>query len=244
MADPIAPVAPATPPVAPVPPVPVKPVVPAPAAPVVAPPPVPAVTSMTPATGPTSGGTVVAVAGSNLTGATEVKFGTSPAEFTVNSPTSMIATSPPGAQVVDVIVVTPAGLSVPGAKFTYTGTPVVVATCTEAPPVGSVGAVIPKVGVVLIMPPAKYGLKLHGYLSVVLPVEAAINDVVEMYAVSGRDHSGVLVSVFPPVGESINSHPASDGTNGDAASSVASNSGRMFRKVSATNWQSLGGGND
>ena len=48
----------------------------------------PTVTSFTPATGTTSGTTTVTITGTNLYGATAVKFGTTGASYTVTSPTN------------------------------------------------------------------------------------------------------------------------------------------------------------
>lgn len=210
-----------------------------------APPPAPTITAIAPAEGPTTGGTVVSITGADLAGATGVKFGASPAvSFTVNSATSIVATAPPGADAADVVVTTPAGSSATGTKFKYVGTPVVVANRTTSTPVGNDGAVIPKIGTVLVSCPAGYGVDKHGYLSAVLPADAAIDDLVEVHAISDRENSGILVSLFPPIGESIGSRPVSTGTNSDAASAVTSDSGRMFRKVSATNWRGIGGGSN
>jgi hypothetical protein len=73
----------------------------------------PIVSSVVPRTGNPSGGTVVAISGLQLTGATAVNFGTTPASsFHVNSDTSITATSPPGSGVVDVTVHSPTGTSV------------------------------------------------------------------------------------------------------------------------------------
>src|SRR5207245_2599382 len=72
----------------------------------------PTVTKVEPNSGPVAGGTSVTITGTNLTGATAVKFGsTSASVFTVNSATSIIATSPPGVGIVDVTVTTPGGTS-------------------------------------------------------------------------------------------------------------------------------------
>jgi hypothetical protein len=209
----------------------------------VAPKKVPTIASLAPAEGPTTGGTVVAITGTNLAGVFAVTFGPSPATFTVNSDTSIVATSPPGGEAADVVVTAPDGPSVAGSKFTYTGTPVVVAKLNRDPPVGNDGALITKGGVILVMAPADYRRTVFGNLAVTLPADVPVNDVIEIHAIAARDHEGILVSVFPPIGESIGNHPVSTGFNADAASSVASNSGRSFRKVSATNWQSVGGGN-
>ncbi|MGD0381748.1 MAG: IPT/TIG domain-containing protein, partial [Acidimicrobiales bacterium] len=82
----------------------------------------PTVTSVVPGSGPTGGGTSVTVTGTNLTGATAVKFGTAAATgVTVNSPTSITATAPAGTGTVDVTVTTPGGTSAtsPADQFTY-----------------------------------------------------------------------------------------------------------------------------
>ncbi|HLG66527.1 MAG TPA: IPT/TIG domain-containing protein [Acidimicrobiales bacterium] len=63
------------------------------------------------------------VTGTNLTGATQVSFGTAPASnVTVSSSTSLTATAPAGSGTVDVTVTTPAGTSAtsPADRFTYT----------------------------------------------------------------------------------------------------------------------------
>lgn len=76
--------------------------------------PLPAVTAVTPAAGPTAGGNTVTITGtdfqnpSGFPGVTEVDFGSVPAaSFTVDSPTQLTATVPPGAGgTVDVTVQT------------------------------------------------------------------------------------------------------------------------------------------
>jgi hypothetical protein len=88
------------------------------------PPPAPAVASVSPSSGPMAGGTSVTITGTSLTGASSVQFGSAAASsFTVNSGTSMTATSPPGqVGAADVTVTTPGGTSAdnPGDVFTYT----------------------------------------------------------------------------------------------------------------------------
>jgi hypothetical protein len=76
-------------------------------------PPPPTVTKLKPTSGPTGGGTSVTITGTNLTGATAVKFGeTSAAAFKVVSDTSITATAPAEqAGIVDVTVTTPGGTS-------------------------------------------------------------------------------------------------------------------------------------
>jgi hypothetical protein len=89
----------------------------------VAPPAAPTVTGVSPTSGSTAGGTSVTITGTNLTGATAVKFGTTNAtSVTVNSATSITAASPAGsAATVDITVTTAGGTSATGAAdhFTY-----------------------------------------------------------------------------------------------------------------------------
>jgi hypothetical protein len=90
------------------------------------PPPVPTVTALSPATGSSAGGTSVTISGTGLTGASEVNFGAMAAStFTVNSDSSITATSPPGSGTVDVTVVTGGGTSATNVndEFTFMGSP-------------------------------------------------------------------------------------------------------------------------
>ncbi len=86
--------------------------------------PVPTVTSVTPSSGSTAGGTSATIAGTNLTGATAVKFGsTNAASYNVDSAIQITATSPAGsAGAVDVTVTTAGGTSATSGadQFTYT----------------------------------------------------------------------------------------------------------------------------
>jgi alpha-tubulin suppressor-like RCC1 family protein len=84
--------------------------------------PPPTVTGVEPNHGPAAGGTSVTITGTNLTGTSAVKFGsTNAASFKVNSDTSLTAVSPAGTGAVDVTVTTPSGTSAtsPGDRFTY-----------------------------------------------------------------------------------------------------------------------------
>jgi hypothetical protein len=82
-----------------------------------------AVTSVNPNTGPTTGGTAVTITGSNFTGASAVRFGsTNATSFMVIGPTQISAISPAGSLgAVNVTVTTPAGASAisPADQFTY-----------------------------------------------------------------------------------------------------------------------------
>ncbi len=73
----------------------------------------PAVTGLSPAAGPASGGTTVVLTGTDLTGATAVRFGpTLATSIVVSSATQITVTSPAGAVgVADVTVTTPGGTS-------------------------------------------------------------------------------------------------------------------------------------
>lgn len=88
--------------------------------------PAPAIASIAPEFGPVTGGTTVTIAGTNLTAASAVKFGSTPATgFTVDSETQITAIAPPSTKVgpVDVTVTTLAGTSptVNADRFTYEG---------------------------------------------------------------------------------------------------------------------------
>ena len=74
----------------------------------------PTVTGISPSSGFASGGTTVTITGTNLTGATAVKFDATDATgFSASSDTQLTATSPAGVvgQTVDVTVTTPGGIS-------------------------------------------------------------------------------------------------------------------------------------
>jgi alpha-tubulin suppressor-like RCC1 family protein len=91
-------------------------------------PPPPSVSGVSPASGPQPGGTSVTITGANLAEASSVRFGaTTASSFTVNSVTSITATSPAGAGVVDVTVTTPVSTSGTNAtdKFSYLPPPTV-----------------------------------------------------------------------------------------------------------------------
>ncbi len=84
------------------------------------PPPVPVVSGITPASGPATGGTVVTIGGSSLSGGT-VAFGAMAAASVSSGPASCTATSPAGTGTVDVTVTTAGGTSAtsPADQFTY-----------------------------------------------------------------------------------------------------------------------------
>ena len=85
----------------------------------------PAVSHLAPKKGPAAGGTRVQVHGTDLQGATSVRFGSASASFTVNAQGTLItAVAPAGSPgPVDVVVTCPGGTSAvtPGDEFTYDG---------------------------------------------------------------------------------------------------------------------------
>jgi large repetitive protein len=78
----------------------------------------PTITSFTPTSGPI--GASVVITGTNLTGATAVKFGTITAAYTVNSATKITATVPTGAITAKIAVTTPGGTVTSSTNFTKT----------------------------------------------------------------------------------------------------------------------------
>ena len=90
----------------------------------------PSVSALSPLAGPLSGGTTVAVTGTNFTGASAVSFGSTGAtSYTVSSATQLSATSPAGTGTVDLTVTTPSGVSATSAadQFSYEAAPSVSA---------------------------------------------------------------------------------------------------------------------
>ncbi|WP_373283944.1 IPT/TIG domain-containing protein, partial [Nocardia exalbida] len=72
--------------------------------------PVPTLATVVPSSGPEAGGTTVVLTGTDLTGATAVSFGATPAaSFTVDSATQITAVTPAGTATVQVTVTTVGG---------------------------------------------------------------------------------------------------------------------------------------
>ncbi|MBV9292184.1 MAG: IPT/TIG domain-containing protein, partial [Frankiales bacterium] len=97
----------------------------------------PTVTGVSPNAGPTAGGTVVTITGTNFLNGATVSFGGSPGtSVTVNSGTSITATSPAGSGTVHVTVTTPGGTSATSGadQFTYDVLPTVTGVSPSAGP--------------------------------------------------------------------------------------------------------------
>lgn len=110
----------------------------------------PTVNHIAPHQGAANGGTAVAIAGANLTGATAVDFGMKSARsYSVVSHRVIIAYSPAGTGIVDITVTTPNGTSATSSKdqFTYKGQVLPVVTHLvpgHGPPAG--GKVVTIIG--------------------------------------------------------------------------------------------------
>lgn len=106
----------------------------------------PAITGVSPNSGPEAGGTAVTLTGTDFTGATGLSFGGVSVFFSVNSPTTITATSPAhAAGAVNIVVSGPGGDSATGAssQFVYdapAAPTVTLAPATGALPAATVGA--------------------------------------------------------------------------------------------------------
>jgi hypothetical protein len=80
---------------------------------------VPTITSFSPHSGPV--GTSVTITGTNLTGATSVKFNGTTATITSNTATQIVTTVPTGATTGKITVTTPSGTATSATDFTVTG---------------------------------------------------------------------------------------------------------------------------
>lgn len=92
--------------------------------------PPPTITGVGPSSGDVAGGTSVTIVGTNLTGATAVTFGgTSASAYTINSATSITATTPAHVSgSVDIVVTTPSGSATLTGAFAYVAPPSIALT--------------------------------------------------------------------------------------------------------------------
>ncbi|MFE9324959.1 beta strand repeat-containing protein, partial [Nocardia sp. NPDC006982] len=97
---------------------------------------VPTLTTIAPNAGPVAGGTTVVLTGTNLTGATAVSFGGTPAtSFTVDSSTQITAVAPAGAAGTVLVTVTTVGGTSNGVSYTYVAVPTLTTIAPNAGPV-------------------------------------------------------------------------------------------------------------
>ena len=82
----------------------------------------PTISSLAPSNGPAAGGTTVIITGTNLTGTTQVFFGSTPGTISTSTSTKVIVTAPPGTGTVNVTVTTSGGTSNP-LPYGYSGVP-------------------------------------------------------------------------------------------------------------------------
>jgi len=168
--------------------------------------PKPSVASVTPDRGPTAGGDEVRIAGTLLTGATAVRFGSVDAPaFTVESDSSIVATVPAAAQAgeVDVVVVTPGGVSDLGVKYQYVDPlPVVSAVSPSAGPLAG-GTVVSITGTRLSDAfSVEFGGQPSWYFSVVDDTR------IDAYVPEATAPGAVAVRVATPLGLSEESAAA------------------------------------
>ena len=106
------------------------------------------VTLLSPTFGPAAGGTSVTILGSGFTGPATVDFGATPAtNVTVNSTTSITATSPAGSGLVDVTVLTPGGTSATSAADQFSFVPsVTLLSAMSGPTAGGTSVTITGTG--------------------------------------------------------------------------------------------------
>ncbi len=115
--------------------------------------PAPTVTGLSPAAGPVGGGTTVTISGTNFSGATAVRFGsTSAASFVVKSATSISAVSPAEtAGTVGVTVTTVGGTSLISSIATYKFRPTITSVSpTGGPKAGGTSVTISGTGFISI----------------------------------------------------------------------------------------------
>jgi alpha-tubulin suppressor-like RCC1 family protein len=99
--------------------------------------PTPTISSVSPNLGAAAGGTTVTLTGADFKGASAVRFGTAEAtKVTVNSATSITATTPAGSGTVNITVTTPAGVSPISAadRYTYQPPPSVIKLVAKTGP--------------------------------------------------------------------------------------------------------------
>ena len=107
----------------------------------------PAVSSFTPTSGPANGGTAVTITGTGFRGTTDVQFGTTSAQYTIDSTTQITAYAPAGTGTAPVKVINAAGTGTSSGTFEYLGVPVVTGiNPATGPPGGGTSVVVTGTG--------------------------------------------------------------------------------------------------
>ncbi len=166
--------------------------------------PAPAVTAISPTSGPAAGGTVVTITGTGLTGASFVRFGAAPAQFTVDGPTQITATAPAGTGTVDVTVTTPSGTSPAGAgdQFTYVGgSPGPPGPAGPSGPSGPTGT--PRAATVVTGPPKVINSTSVEFSAVINPGGAPTTMHFEYTVASGAPATAAAVSYAATTPEQV-----------------------------------------
>ncbi|MDX2709645.1 IPT/TIG domain-containing protein [Streptomyces sp. PA03-6a] len=154
----------------------------------------PVLLSLSPAQGPASGGTTVVITGSGLSGASDVRFGSTAAtSFTVNSATQITAVAPAGSGAVAVTVTTPGGTTGP-VYFFYLSAPFLISVSPSGGPAAG--------GTTVILT----GTDLSGATAVRFGSTAAttytVNSPTQITAVAPAGTGAVAVTVTTPGGTS------------------------------------------
>ncbi|AGP55679.1 IPT/TIG domain-containing protein [Streptomyces rapamycinicus] len=166
---------------------------------------VPTLTGATPAQGPTSGGTTVTLTGTNLLGATAVRFGAVNAtSFTVVSATQITAVAPSGSGTVQITAVTPGGTS-NGVPYTYVPTPVLTGLSPAQGPLDA-GTTVTLFGsgltttssVLFGSTPASFTIVSDTWATAIAPSGPAGPVNVQVRTPGGSSNSVVYTRVGPP----------------------------------------------
>ena len=190
----------------------------------------PTVTAVSPSAGPAAGGTPVTITGTNFTGATAVKFGsTAAASFTVNSSTSITATSPAGSGTVDVTVTTNGGTSqtTSADQFNYQGTPIVTNISPASGPTGG--------GTVVTVTGTNFASATTVKFGSTAGTSLTINSSTVITVVSPAGSGTVDITVTTPLGTSTaNSNDRFTYQNGPTVTSISPNFGPAAGGTSVT----------
>ncbi|EXU69165.1 cell surface protein [Streptomyces sp. PRh5] len=166
---------------------------------------VPTLTGASPAQGPTAGGTTVTLTGTNLLGATAVRFGAvNASSFTVVSATQITAVAPSGSGTAQITVVTPGGTS-NGVSYTYVPTPVLTSLSPTQGPLDA-GTTVTLFGsgltatssVVFGSTPASFTVVSDTWVTAIAPSGPAGPVNVHVITVGGSSNSLVYTRVAPP----------------------------------------------